>query len=105
MPVLTKNQNRYRKVYPGIRKNAVNEVSYSKKIEAGEITLQNEFQGTYTFQLGYASTPSVTATIYDSSAGGRGNTNVVITSIDTTSVTVQTSQEITGTIYVQIVEI
>ena len=36
MPVVTKNQNRFRKVYPGIRKNSVNQVLYAKKIEAGK---------------------------------------------------------------------
>ena len=105
MPVLTKNQNRFRKVYPGIRKNSVNQVLYDKKIEAGEITLTDESEGSYTFQLGYLTTPSVTATVYDSSVGGGANTNVTIKSIDTTSVTIETSQAITGTVYVQVVEL
>ena len=105
MPVLTKNQNRFRKVYPGIRKNAVNQILYQKKIEAGEIVLTDASEGTYTFQLGYSVIPSVTATVYDSSAGGSANTNVTIKSINESSVTIETSQKITGTVYVQVVEL
>jgi hypothetical protein len=105
MPVITKNQNRFRKVYPGIRKNSVNQVLYQKKIEAGTIELINGSEGSYTFELGYTLPPSVTATVYDSSPGGDANTNVMITSLSTTSVTIQTSQVITGTVYVQIVEL
>jgi|TARA_A100000164_G_C21285283_1_gene486416 hypothetical protein len=105
MPVITKNQNRFRKVYPGIRKNSVNQVMYTKKIEAGSILLTDSYQGTYTFELGYLEIPSVTATVYDTTATGAGNTNVIISDVTRTSVTIQTSQAITGTIYVQVVEL
>ena len=105
MPVVTKNQNRFRKVYPGIRKNSVNQVLYAKKIEAGTITLSGESSGSYTFEFAYSTPPAVTATVFDSSGDGSANTNVIITAISTTSVTIETSQTITGTVYVQVVEV
>lgn len=105
MPVITKNQNRFRKVYPGIRKNAVNQTLYSKKVEAGAIVLTDNSTGSYTFELSYEVVPAVTATIYDSSVGGESNTNVIITSISRTQVTIQTSENVSATIYVQVVEI
>jgi len=105
MPVVTKNQNRFRKVYPGIRKNAVNQILYSAKIEAGSITLSDASTGTYTFELAYDLPPAVTATIYDATADGANNTNVIITSVSKTQVSIQTSQAITATIYVQVIEV
>jgi len=103
MPVVTKNQNRFRKVYPGIRKNSVNQTLYAKKVEATSITLTDESTGTYIFEMAYKTIPAVTASVYDSNGGG--NTNVVITAISETQVTIETSQAVTAIIYLQVVEI
>ena len=50
-------------------------------------------------------TPAVTATVYDSGGSGAANTNVFISSISTTTVTVETSANITGTIHLQVIEV
>ena len=103
MPVLTKNQNRFRKVYPGIRKTASDQALYPTKVEAGSISLSNESSGTYTFSYTYSTPQAVTATVYSSDGGG--NTSVYISSISSTEVNVETSVNITGTIYLQVIEI
>jgi len=103
MPVLTKNQNRFRKVYPGIRKNAVDQALYPTKVEASSITLSGESTATYTFTYQYSTAPAVMATVYDST--GAGNTTAYISSISTTAVTIETSVDVTGTLYIQVIEI
>ena len=103
MPVLVKNQNRFRKVYPGIRKTAADQALYPTKVEAGTIELSNGSSGTYTFSYSYSQPPAVTATVQ--TGVGEGNTAVYISSISATSVTVETSTNITGTVYVQVIEI
>jgi hypothetical protein len=102
MPVLRKNQNRFRKVYPGIRKPAVYESL--AQIEGGEISLINASTGTYTFKKIFGAAPSVTATVYDAE-GTAGNVNVIITTVSSTSVTIATSEAITGKIHIQIIEV
>ena len=44
MPVIVKNQNRYRKVYPATRKSGQARVSYTTQVESGEITMVSAFE-------------------------------------------------------------
>tara|TARA_B100000700_G_C14973698_1_gene822729 strand:+ start:1104 stop:1409 length:306 start_codon:yes stop_codon:yes gene_type:complete len=101
MPVLRKNQNRFRKVYPGVRKSAVFDTAL--QIEAGEISLSDASSGTYTFKKSFKQAPAVTATVYNAAADA--NVNVVISAISETSVTIETSAAITGKVHVQIIEV
>ena len=103
MPVLTVNRNRLRKVYPGIRKNSVDAALYPSKVEAGSIALTNTNSGTYTFSYKYTQSPAVTVSVY--STADDSNTTAYIESVSTTAVTVATSANITGTIYVQVIEV
>ena len=98
MPVIVKNQNRYRKVYPATRKGGRAQVSYTTNIEAGEITMADTFEGTYTFTTTFTTIPSVTLS-------ANSNVNVFITALSTTSVSIETSAPMTGKIYVQIIEL
>lgn len=98
MPVIVKNQNRYRKVYPATRKSGQARVSYTTQVESGEITMVSAFEGTYTFTTQFTKVPSVTAS-------ANKNVNVFITALSTTSVSIETSAAITGKIYVQIIEL
>lgn len=102
MPVLNKqNANRFRKVYPGIRKTPV--YGLAKNIEGVVLELSNTNTATYTFIGTYSKIPAVTATIVAST--GEANTNVIISSIDQSGVTVETSVNITGKIHLQVVEV
>ena len=103
MPVLVKNQNRFRKTYPGVRKTAVDQALYPTKVEAGSITLTNQSTGTYVFSYTYKEPPAVTVSVQTGIE--EGNTAVYVSSVSKTSVTIETSSEITGTVYVQVIEI
>ena len=102
MPVLNKqNANRFRKVYPGVRKTPV--YGLARKIEAVVLELTNTNTATYVFKNGYANAPAVTACVLNEA--GDANTNVVISSITSSSVTIETSVNITGKVHLQVVEV
>ena len=102
MPVLVKNQNRFRKVYPGIRKTAAEQALYPVKIEAATITLTNESTGTYTFSYTYSTPPAVVLNV---SGGDESFTTAYITSISTTAVTFETGATVSGQVHVQVIEV
>ncbi len=96
----SRNLNRFRKIYPGIRKKPVN-VSMSDKavtIEEAIVSFSNESSKTYTFTASYDSVPSVNLIADD-------DVNVFITAISTSSVTIGTSSNITGNVHVQILKV
>ena len=102
MPVLNKqNANRFRKVYPGIRKTPVYGLAVA--IEGVVLELLSTNTASYSFINSYKEIPAVTATVVN--ASGEANTNVFITAISKTSVTVETSIAITGQIHLQVVEV
>ena len=101
MAVAKKNINRYRRVYPGIRKTPRYEPT--TQVEAGLIDLVNEDTGSFTYSLIYTQIPSVTATVNDTTGNGNVACNVYISIINKTSVEITTSSKITGRIYLQIV--
>ena len=97
--------NRFRKVYPYLRKAPVNSfVSDSEVImEVGEVELSDASSATYSFKETYSSAPSVTAISIDSESNVSANVNVFIESISLTSVTFGTSQNFTGKINFQVI--
>jgi len=99
--------NRYRKVYPYLRKRPVLTYISDKEfiIETGEISFTNTDSGTYTFTEVYTSAPTVTAISYDSENNNTANVNVFVDSVSTTSVTIKTSQTFTGKITFQAIMI
>ena len=103
MPAVVKNQNRFRKTYPGVRKTAVDQALYPSKVEAGTITLTNQSSGTYSFSYSYNKAPAVTVSVQ--TGVGDGNVAAYVSAVSTTSVTIETSANVTGTVYVQVIEI
>lgn len=101
MAVAKKNINRYRRVYPGIRKTPRYEPNV--KVEAGFIDVVNDNSGSYLYTLNYSETPSVTATMYDRVGNGTVSVNLYISTIDTTEVEIKSSENVTGRIYLQVV--
>ena len=97
-----KNVNRFRRVYPGIRKSPVYEQGTS--IEGGYIDFDNENEGTYSYALNYDEIPSVTASALQN-IGDTMNVTLVIGTISTTAVQILSSANITGRVYVQVVGI
>jgi len=96
-----KNLNRYRKVYPGIRKTP--RYAPYVKVEAGYIDIVNDNSGSFTYTLAYEDVPSVTGTVFDRFTSGTVNVNVYISSVTNLEVEMKTSENITGRIYLQVV--
>tara|TARA_Y100000593_G_C4276936_1_gene320603 strand:+ start:382 stop:696 length:315 start_codon:yes stop_codon:yes gene_type:complete len=98
-----RNKNQFKKVYPGIRKKPVYENLGA--IEGGVITYATETSQVYTFNNVYTAIPAVVASPYDSAGNGQSNINLWVSAISTTSVTISTSSNYTGSVYVQVVEV
>tara|TARA_B100000131_G_C18114487_1_gene610788 strand:+ start:2331 stop:2654 length:324 start_codon:yes stop_codon:yes gene_type:complete len=105
MPVLRKNQNRFRKVYPGIRKKAVFDTA--AQIEAGKIIISGTNTGEYTFKKVFPSVPSVTVSIYDngSPTTQSASVSIVIYDLTTTGFKVKCSDDITAEVFIQAIEV
>ena len=88
MPVIRKNLQQYRKVYPGIRKtpkyNAQVVLDQNLTMETGNTLFDANTQTTYTFTKTYTTVPTVTASLTAITAGDQ--VNIFISSISTTSV-------------------
>ena len=96
-----RDKNRFRKVYPYIRKAPV--YMYCSdvpvEIEVGEISYSASDTGTYTFTSTWLSAPLITAVSYDSESTGTADVNVYVSSVSTTSVTIKTSAPFTGKVH------
>jgi len=86
----SRDLNRMRKVYPFIRKRPVYVLQSDSEIEieVAKITLDNESSKTYTFELLFGGTPTVTLTPKDTSV------NVFISAVSSTSVTIGASDSV-----------
>jgi hypothetical protein len=88
-----RNKNRFRKVYPFLRRKPVYEtiLEGSANIEVGYIDYSNTDVGTYTFTSTFTSAPIVTATAVETPAGTDANINVYIEAVTTSNVTIRVS--------------
>lgn len=68
-------------------------------IEVAAITFTNVSIGNHTFSQPFEGVPIVTVTSVDSLSNGIANVNAFITTITTTTVTVQTSQAFSGEVH------
>ena len=102
-----KDQNRLKKVYRYIRRKP----SYmfcSKddfKMIVGSITFTNSSAETYSFPttVTYSNIPIITAISYDSLSNGAADVNIFVTSLTTTSVTLESSAPFDGEVHFQII--
>ena len=96
--------NRYRKVYPFIRRTPREEVytSAGMIVEIAEVTYDGTQTATYTFRNAYAAEPIVTATVKE--PGGAAPT-LSISDLTESLVTVIASAEWTGTAELHIIYI
>ena len=99
MALVTRNTNRYRKTYPGIRKTPSWENVDDLQFEGTVLTYTASSYETYTFSKTYKREPSVVAT----AAGTNSDVNCYISAISLTSVTISTSVEFSGTVHVQVI--
>ena len=102
-----RDKNRYRKVYSFIRRKPIYEYASTGdfKLIVGSLTFSNESSGTYVFPstVSYTNIPIVTAISYDSLNNSSADVNVFITSLSTTSVTLETSAPFNGEIHFQVI--
>jgi len=93
--------NRFKKVYPLIRtKPQILDLTVVEGLDAETTILNytNSFLQTYNFVRTYITIPTISATPEDE------NVNVYITSLSTTSVTIESSSPFTGKVHLQILK-
>ena len=100
----SRDLTRQRKQYPPTRrKPQLSLVATSELfLESGIIEFDNETEGSYTFQNEYTSVPSVYCSSFSPTDG---IVSLNITSATVTGITVETSSEFTGTVYVQAMQL
>lgn len=102
-----RNDNRFRKIYRYIRRKPQNTVvsgTGNDVIESTSITFTNTDTATYTFTKVFTSAPFITATAFDSESNESANVNVFITSVSTTSVTIETSAPFNGKVHIHAIQ-
>ena len=101
-----RDAQRFRKVYPRIRKTprffTISDEQMS--IESTKISLNNEVQGEFSFQLEYNQIPTVQLSA-ETSDDSQGMINVFITQLTTKFVKFETSAPFTGQIHIQIFKV
>jgi len=95
-----RDKQRYRKVYPYIRKQPVWELCSDQavEIEVGSVAFVGTDRGSHTFTTSFINVPVITAISVDTSSTGTADVNVYVTSVTTTSVAFKTSAPFTGTV-------
>lgn len=97
-----RNRNRYRRVYPFLRRKPIYEtiLEGSANIEVGFIDYNNTDTGTYNFTSTFTSAPIVTATSVETPGGSNANVNVYIEAVSISNVQIRVSDlNFTGRVY------
>jgi len=103
-----KDLNRYRKVYPYLRRKPKYTYQADKEVimSADSITFTNAASGTYTFTVGlFPDVPIVTSISIDNLANSSANVNVFVNSVSTTSLEIKASAPFTGIVHFQAIYI
>ena len=94
-----RDKNRFRKVYPFIRRKPPyipeGEVIY----ESGSKVVTTSDEVTITFTTTFTTAPYVTATAFDSNTNNQANVNAYIKSVSTSAVTIGFSASFTGQVH------
>ena len=100
-----RNLNRYRKVYPYLRREPRYELISTTEalIEIAAVPFNQSIEETYVFEEFFIGTPKVTATVVDSSGTNTANTGVYISELDSTKVKLQTTGLFSGTVHLHII--
>lgn len=94
-----RDYNRYRKIYPFIRKKPFFITEADVTFESSKATVSASDQVTITFTTNFTSAPYVTATAYDSESNDEANVNAYIISVTKTQVTIGFSASFTGEVH------
>ena len=101
--VIKRNRNRFRKVYPYLRRSPRYELVTDKEVqlEVAAVIFTNQSQVSYSFSEKFPAVPTITAISCDCLGTSTADVNVFISAITTTNVTLETSQAFTGTVHFQ----
>lgn len=99
-----RNKNRFRKVYPFIRRKPFNVPEGDVIFESKNKAVSSADEVTVTFTTTFASAPYVTATAYDSETNNQANVNAYIKSVSTTQVVIGFSASFTGQVHYQAIQ-
>ena len=98
MPVINRNKNQFRKVYPGVRRKPVYE--NLQRMEVGRLFFSNSDQETFGFSNDYEKPPVVVA----STLGENANVSINCISVTKGSATFAASAKFTGEIHIHVLE-
>jgi len=102
-----RDQNRFKKVYPYIRKKPQNTLITGTGVS--EVVIESNFVSfddesgpvSHTFIETYSSAPIVTAIAVDSESNNEADVNIFIKSVSTTTVSFESSAAFTGRVHFQ----
>lgn len=94
-----RDNNRFRKIYPFIRRKPFYTTGDNVTFESGTATVTSANSITIIFTTNFSSAPYVTATAYDSLSNGTANVNAYIESVSTTQVIIGFSAAFTGEVH------
>jgi len=96
-----RNLNRFRKVYPYIRREPRYELVSTTEalIEIAAVPFTNQDAVIYVFNEFFPAAPTITAVAVDSSDTSTADVNVYVSGISSTQVTLETSAKFTGTVH------
>lgn len=100
-----RNLNRFRKVYPYLRREPKYELVSTTEalIEVAAVPFSQSSSEQYNFKEFFAGIPRVTATVVDSGGDEAADTNVYISSLNSSSVVLQTTGLFSGTVHLHII--
>lgn len=98
-----KDRNRFRKVYPYLRRRPSITYCSPKEtiLEVGSITFTNDVEKSYLFKEPFTENPWVTASPVDVLGNGLADVNIFITELTSDKVTFASSKEFTGELHFQ----
>ena len=87
-----RDKNRFRKVYPYLRRKPVMEqVGSNVDVEVGVISYSNTDVGTHNFTTAFKTIPTITAIAVETAGGSPANVNVYVEMVDLTAVQIRVS--------------
>jgi hypothetical protein len=97
-----RDMNRYRKVYPYLRKSPKYRMMSDKRVqlEVGQLSFSSDAEATFTFAEPFEGQPYVTIIAVDSEGNDSADVNAYIKTVNTKTVTIGVSQAFTGVIHI-----
>jgi hypothetical protein len=98
MPLIKRNKNQWRKVYPGVRRKPVYEVV--QRMEVGRLVFNNSDSEIFKFTNSYDKMPTITVSPF----GVNANVSIIVTSLSKSQTIITASAKFTGQVHIQVVE-